>query len=192
MFEFNSCKFILSVPFFDEADLAEFKSQFALVLKIFFLYEEQCPQYGQFSELVVQIQKTMSEDQLFEFLEINEQQLLDTEFNNKEFVPTSSKKIIKLKRRIDLKNRTLVKQLRDMFSLRRLINEIKHHYLDDDTDKITDKTAHMFRQWLAMCTQMNAMNDKVMSYDGNLLSQFMMVAKASLNDNEPLQNVLNT
>lgn len=179
------------MPFFDEADLAEFKSQFAVVLKIFFLYEEQCPKYGQFSELVVQIQKTMSEDQLFEFLELNEQQLLDTEFNNKEFVPTSSKKIIKLRRRIDLKNRTLVKQLRDMFSLRRLINEIKHHYLDD-TDKITDKTAHMFRKWLAMCTQMNAMNDKVMSYDGNLLSQFMMVAKASLNDNEPLQNVLNT
>ena len=125
------------------------------------------------------------------FLEINEQQLLDTAFNNKDFVPTTPKKIIKLKKRMDLKNRTLVKQLRDMFACRRLINEISHHYLDE-CEKINDRTAHMFRQWIALCTKMNEMNDKVMSFDGNLIGQFAMVAKACLDTTEPVLNVLNT
>ena len=179
------------MPFFDDADLKSFKPQLAAVMKIFFVYEERSPKYGQFAELLLQIQqKYMNEEQLNELMEINEQRLSDAELNNKDFVPTSSKKVIKLKKRMDLKNRTLVKQLRDMFAVRRLINEVSHHYLED-CEKINDRTAHMFRQWISMCTKMNSMNDMVMSFDGNLLSQFQMVADCCL-DGEALLNPLLT
>ena len=190
-FQFTSCLLILSVAFFDEADHTTFKSQFATVLKILFTFDERCDKYGQFSELLTMIQLKNTERDNNELLEHNEQQLLDTTFNNKDFDPTAPKKVIRPKKKMDLKNRTLVNQLRDMFVLRRWINETIHFYRND-CEKITDRTAHMFRQWLAMCKQMNEMNDKVMSFDGNLISQFAMVADAALNDPEPLLNVLQT
>ena len=81
-----------------------------------------------FLKKITQLQQKCTEDQHSELIETNEQALADTRFKYREFVPTIPKRLISLRRRMDLKNRTLVSQLRNMMALRRFINEIKDKY----------------------------------------------------------------
>lgn len=186
----NSFLLILSVGFFDEEDLKEFTSQLKSVLQIFFVYDESCAKYGRFSDRISKIQNDLNESDRNEYIENNEQQFEDSKLNGREFVPTVQKNQIRLKKRMDLKNRTLVTQLRAMMATRPLINQILEGYLD--CEPINDKTSDSFREWLALCTRMHEINDKVMSLDGNFLCQFSLVAKAALDNSDPLSNVLIT
>ena len=160
-------------------------------MRIFFVFDETSEEYGLFSKKIIQLQQKCNEHQRFELIETNEQALADTRFNNREFIPTVPKRLIRLRRRMDLKNRTLVSQLRDMMALRRFINAISDKYLGN-FNPITSTTARQFREWLALCSRMNEVNDKVMSLDGNLIEQFQMVAKSALDNSDPLSNPLLT
>ena len=104
---------MFSVIFFNQNDKREFTAQFSAVLRIFFVFDETSEEYGLFSKKILQLQQKCNEHQRFELIETNEQALADTRFNNREFIPTVPKRLIRLRRRMDLKNRTLVSQLRD-------------------------------------------------------------------------------
>ena len=128
-------------------------------------------------------------------IEFNNQNWLDCQISGREYTENKNPLLKRLKRQKDLKNRTLVNQLREIMTKRNFLNTLitkKMNLISREgwTDLVPfgHKFSIMVRQWMAVEHTMNQVNDSQSSTEGNFLRQFFVITKECLGKNNILEN----
>ena len=115
------------VAYFDKNDKAYMHQQMESVLGLSCNFECQLQGHGSLSDHVEQLQLTLAnkKSSLRCILETYEQELADSRIQATEYVQNDPKSTIRLTKRADLKNRLLIKQLRDVCACRQILNHVR-------------------------------------------------------------------
>lgn len=197
--QYFSEQYIILVTFFTDDDLKAFQEQFQNILLLMSsTLDMSHKDLGHFATRVLNLQAEIANEAggvalREEYLEYLEQEYEDSQIAGRPFNRTLPKQHIRLSRKMDLKGRLLVQSLKNILATRLFvnvcINDYKEVYQENGPPyPINDEVADSLRVWLALETKMFADNDSKISLNGNLLSQFMTVARATLDCEDPCDN----
>lgn len=138
------------MAYFDQEEKQYMHEQIKSILVLSFSVEKKIDGHGTLSEHVEKFQLTLAKKSKESYrciMETYEQDLWDTSITNGKYVPSDPKSVIKLTRRADLKNRLLIKQLRDLVAVRQILNHIRNSfgvYVKDLDDKFISDLSRVF------------------------------------------------
>ena len=128
------------MAYYNDAEKIYFNRQMNSILTLSLSLENRLEGRGTIAQRVADFQMTLAEnkEKYRIVMETYEQELLDARMKNTEYVQRDPKHVIRLSRRCDLKNRRLVGQLRDLCSVRLILNHTAKSY-GIQVDPLDDK-----------------------------------------------------
>ena len=118
---------MILVQTFSDQDHDELEDQMKTLLTFLNSVEKRCQNVRLGDRIYLMQQSPATKEEQMLLLENNEQKLADQRYNGKQFKEAElPRKPIHLRKRTDLKNRTMIKQVRDLLACRPLLNMLQN------------------------------------------------------------------